>query len=187
MKVKVTCCGKTKIYESKKQALAYFKYTMQFCDTNSNEFEIYERIVEKLQSGNTEVDDIYWENDKEIQKLNQISDNHLKERKLKKMKITQKIPPAVIQAATAMLSPYVPEISTVGLLEAIKSYSIVPEPERKEYVKPYTRQEVCDLLGVSLPTVHRMVNRGVLRRIKVGIRTVRIDPKSVQELLDGKI
>ena len=169
MKVKVTCCGKTKIYESKKQALAYFKYTMQFCDTNSNEFEIYERIVEKLQSGNTEVDDIYWENDKEIQKLNQISDNHLKERKLKKMKITQKIPPAVIQAATAMLSP------------------IVPEPERKEYVKPYTRQEVCDLLGVSLPTVHRMVNRGVLRRIKVGIRTVRIDPKSVQELLDGKI
>ena len=101
------------------------------------------------------------------------------------MKITQKITPAVIQAATAMLSPYVPEISPSGLMEAIRNYSNVPEPERKENLKPYTRTEVCELLGVSLPTLHRMINRGVLRRIKVGIRAVRIDPKSVQEILES--
>ena len=64
------------------------------------------------------------------------------------MKITQKITPAVIQAATAMLSPYVPEISPSGLMEAIRNYSNVPEPERKENLKPYTRTEVCELLAL---------------------------------------
>ena len=102
------------------------------------------------------------------------------------MQITQKITPAVIQAATAMLSPYVPEISPAGLLEALKSYKKDPAPLLHQ--KPYTRQEVADLLGLSIMTINRMMNSGKLRRIKVGQRAVRIDPVSVQNILeDGKI
>lgn len=99
------------------------------------------------------------------------------------MKITQKINPSVIQAAVAMLTPYIPEISPSGLLEALKEYKADPTPPIHQ--KPYTRQEVADLLGLSIMTINRMMNSGTLRRIKVGLRSVRIDPASVQNLLEN--
>lgn len=99
------------------------------------------------------------------------------------MRITQKITPAVIQAATAMLSPYIPEISPSGLLDALKEYKATPIPPAHQ--KPYTRQEVADLLGLSIMTINRMMNSGKLRKIKVGLRAVRIDPASVQNLLEN--
>lgn len=99
------------------------------------------------------------------------------------MEIQSKITPAVIQAATAMLSPYVPEISPTGLVAALRAYNIKDTKTADE--KPYTRQEVANLLGLSVQTINRMLNRGTLKRIHVGERAVRIDRKSVRAILEG--
>ena len=99
------------------------------------------------------------------------------------MEIQSKITPAVIQAATAMLSPYVPEISPTGLVAALRAYNIKDTKTTDE--KPYTRQEVANLLGLSVQTINRMLNRGTLKRIHVGERAVRIDRKSVRAILEG--
>lgn len=101
------------------------------------------------------------------------------------MQIANKITPAVIQAATAMLSPYVPEISPTGLIAALKEYNVKESKAAEE--KPYTRAEVANLLGLSTQTINRMLNRGTLKRIHVGQRAVRIAPKSVRAILEGNI
>lgn len=99
------------------------------------------------------------------------------------MQIANKITPAVIQAATAMLSPYVPEISPTGLIAALKEYNVKESKAAEE--KPYTRAEVANLLGLSTQTINRMLNRGTLKRIHVGLRAVRIAPESVRAILEG--
>ena len=106
-------------------------------------------------------------------------------KELRAMQITNRITPAVIQAATAMLSPYVPEISPQSLIAALRAYKVGESPKARQQEKPYTRKEVADLLGLSVQTVHRMMKAGRLRRIQVGLRAVRIDPASVKLLLDG--
>ena len=106
-------------------------------------------------------------------------------KELRAMQITNRITPAVIQAATAMLSPYVPEISPQSLIAALRAYKIGESPRGRQQEKPYTRKEVADLLGLSVQTVYRMMKTGRLRRIQVGLRAVRIDPASVKLLLDG--
>ena len=105
-------------------------------------------------------------------------------KELRAMQITNRITPAVIQATTAMLSPYVPEISPQSLIAALRAYKIGESLKNKQE-KPYTRKEVADLLGLSVQTVYRMMKTGRLRRIQVGLRAVRIDPASVKVLLDG--
>ena len=100
------------------------------------------------------------------------------------MQIANRITPAVIQAATAMLSPYVPEISPTGLVAALKDYKASDRRPAEE--KPYTRAEVADLLGLSIQTINRMLNRGALKRIRVGERAVRIDRQSVRAILEGQ-
>lgn len=101
------------------------------------------------------------------------------------MQIANRITPAVIQAATAMLSPYVPEISPTGLIAALKEYNSKDTKAAEE--KPYTRAEVANLLGLSIQSINRMLNRGTLKRIHVGQRAVRIAPKSVRAILEGNI
>ncbi len=111
------------------------------------------------------------------------------------MKIEQTITPSVLQAATAMLSPYIPEISSAGLVEALKAYregtdspaAAPAAPPAPRFVKPMTRQEVAALFGCSLQSVSRWLSAGTLRRIRIGKRAVRIDPASVAALLERGI
>ena len=57
MKVKVTCYGKTTVFDSAKKAIKHFKDGMRCCDPYSSEYERYEMIVDRLQSGETTVND----------------------------------------------------------------------------------------------------------------------------------
>jgi len=98
------------------------------------------------------------------------------------MNIANRITPEVIQAATAMLSPYIPEISPSGLIAALRQYK-AEETTKVAEERPYTRDEVARLLSISVQTVNRLMNAGTLRRIHVGLRAVRIDPASVKALL----
>lgn len=87
----------------------------------------------------------------------------------------------VLEGAVALLRSAVPEITPEKLVAALKSYNstLANAPE-----KPYTRQEVCNLLSISIPTLHRMIKAGAVRKIVVSKHSVRIDPASVRELLN---
>lgn len=101
------------------------------------------------------------------------------------MQIRQRITPAILTAATGMLQPFVPDLTPQGLLSALKSHE-AGQPATATADKPLTRKEAAALLSVSLNSVNRyMMNTGLLRRVKIGPRVVRIDPASVRELLNG--
>ena len=103
------------------------------------------------------------------------------------MQIRQRINPAILAAATGMLQPFVPELTPQRLLAALKTQDeglpAIPAAAIPE--KPLNRKEAAALLAVSLNTVNRYMNTGLLRRIKIGPRVVRIDPASVRELLNS--
>lgn len=99
------------------------------------------------------------------------------------MKCTQ-INSQVLAAATGMLQPFFPELNPQKLLAALNSCgnetrAAAPVPE-----KPMTRNQAASLLGVSLNTLNRYMNTGVLRRVKIGPRVVRINPEDVRALLN---
>ncbi len=98
------------------------------------------------------------------------------------MEIRQRITPAVIQAATGLLAPFIPEISPQTLIKALSDYDT---GEKSAFVKPLTRREAAAILGISMPTINRLLNAGTLRRIYITGRAVRVDPDSVKALLSG--
>lgn len=57
MEVKVTCYRQTETYPSARAAIEHFMEGMWSCDPRSSEYRRYELIVERLQEGQTEVDD----------------------------------------------------------------------------------------------------------------------------------
>ncbi len=101
------------------------------------------------------------------------------------MQIRQRITPAVLAAATGMLQSFIPELSPESLVAALKNHE-TGKPSTVIAEKPLTRQEAAALLSVSLNSVTRYMNAGILRRVKMGPRLVRIDPQSVRNLLDEK-
>ncbi len=58
-------------------------------------------------------------------------------KELRAMQITNRITPAVIQAATAMLSPDVPEISPQSLMAALRAYKIGESPKVTRQAEPF--------------------------------------------------
>lgn len=94
---------------------------------------------------------------------------------------------SILEAAVGLLQPYCKNLNSETLKVALQKIS-VPEPSitvRPE--KPYSRKEVADLLQVSMNTINRYMNNGLLKRIYVGPRHVLIDPVSVHTLLAGGV
>ena len=84
-------------------------------------------------------------------------------------------------AVLAILRPRYPQLTGQKLttfLEACES-----GPEQQKPLKPMTRKEVCDYLSISLSSVNRYMKDGRLKPIHIGPRLVRIDPRSVQNLM----
>lgn len=104
------------------------------------------------------------------------------------MEIKNGIPPSILAAATMMLQPYAPDLSPRSLVAALKGYvsggKLAVRENQPE--KPYTRQEVCNLLGITLPTLEKYVQAGYLRKIRLSKHAVRIDAASVWEFLGEK-
>lgn len=106
------------------------------------------------------------------------------------MTISSKIPFEILNAATALLSQYVPGLSANDLLKAIESYNMDSEAtaapkQNARPQKPYTRQEAAELLGVAMPTIDRYMANGTLKRIRYSAHSVRITPESVHSLMEG--
>lgn len=105
------------------------------------------------------------------------------------MKINKSLSTETLNAATAVLSQYVPGLSANDLLKAIESYNMdsevaVPKQNTRPQ-KPYTRQEAAELLGVAMPTIDRYMANGTLKRIRYSAHSVRITPDSVHKLMEG--
>ena len=94
------------------------------------------------------------------------------------------VPEAILDAAVAVLRPYVPELTATELVDALgnRNKTTTASPT---FRKPMTRKQVAELLGVSLATVNRMMRRGVLRARKISLRAVRVDVASVEALLQA--
>ena len=106
------------------------------------------------------------------------------------MTISSKIPFEILNAATALLSQYVPGLSANDLLKAIETYNMDSEAtaapkQNTRPQKPYTRQEAAELLGVAMPTIDRYMANGTLKRIRYSAHSVRITPESVHSLMEG--
>ena len=99
------------------------------------------------------------------------------------------IPEPVIGAAATILRQYVPEITPSFLKAAILQYHYSGDSTEKKGViqRKLTRKECCQILDISMNTLGRYIQAGYLKVIKLGPRLVRVDPESVQNLLDNGI
>lgn len=108
------------------------------------------------------------------------------------MKIKNGISPAILVAATSMLQQYIPDLTPTNLVAALKAFETAPDETAKRMTrqsveKPYTCNEVCELLGVSRSTVGKYLKEGRLRWVRLSPRVTRIDPESVRAALAGAV
>ena len=93
------------------------------------------------------------------------------------------VPSAIASAAVAVLSPYCPGLSPETLIDALKNRNAPPKTPK---AKPMTRRQVAELLQISIASVNRRMKDGTLRAFRVGQRAVRIDPASVEALMQSE-
>lgn len=68
----------------------------------------------------------------------------------------------ILQAAYALLSPHVPQLTPTKLVDALRQF------EKGEPDRMHTQAYASEQLGVSKVTIYRMIMRGDLHGIKVG-------------------
>lgn len=62
-----------------------------------------------------------------------------------------------------------------------------PEPEEAPGPRFYSRQQLKDMLGVSMPTIHALLNNGALRYTKIGSRTLIFADYADEQIKAGKL
>ena len=96
------------------------------------------------------------------------------------------IPAPIATAAVAVLHPYYPGLSPESLIDALKNHNATTKTPKTIKTKPLTRRQVAELLQISIASVNRRMKDGTLRAFKVGKRAVRIDPASVEALMQSE-
>lgn len=100
------------------------------------------------------------------------------------MILSKRLTPEILAAATGILMPYCPELSSPDLVEAIQNHK--SEKNKPQILqKSLTYKEFAELAGLSLPTVHRLAKRKELKTVKIGPRLVRIPSAEVERILTG--
>lgn len=88
------------------------------------------------------------------------------------------IPRCIIDSVFTLLEPYCPHAA----MQMTGKETRAPQTDAKHCM---TRAEAAAMLSVSLNTLNRYVNQGKLRKIVLSPHSVRIDYKSVEELLEN--
>lgn len=105
------------------------------------------------------------------------------------MQKIKQAPLEILNAATAMLSPYFENLTPEVLTKALETYNqdneVTAPKQNPRPQKPYTRQEAAELLGVAIPTIDRYMANGTLKRIRYSAHSVRITQESVHNLMIG--
>lgn len=96
------------------------------------------------------------------------------------------IPSDTLVALMAILSNYIEGLTPGYLVSALRAFEPeIVNGEKTALQKPMTKNEVLHLLGVSMPTLDRLMRSGKIRRINTGMKSVRIDRQSVIDYLKG--
>ena len=97
------------------------------------------------------------------------------------------VPPEIVAAAVTILSPYISGLSPTALLQALETYNpnAVSDKDARPPQKPLTRKEAAKELGVSVQSVDRYLNAGLLTRVKYSARAIRISADSVYNMMKG--
>ena len=94
--------------------------------------------------------------------------------------------PEITSAAATMLSPYFPGLTPAILIGALETYTPNATSDKDARPKkPLTRKEAAKELGVSVQSVDRYLNAGLLTRVKYSARAIRISADSVYNLMKG--
>lgn len=91
------------------------------------------------------------------------------------------------QSQMAVIMPIVePFLNIIAEKVATKLEPIIREPKKVEQ-KLYSREEVCELLHVSKPTLKKLSDNGLLHPIKMGDRRILFDAEQIQQVLDKNV
>ena len=102
------------------------------------------------------------------------------------MTVTISPPPEIVVAAVTMLSPYISGLSPTALLEALETYkSSTTSDKDARPLKPLTRKEAADALGISVQSVDRYLTAGRLTPVRYSARAVRVSAESVYNMMKG--
>ena len=95
-------------------------------------------------------------------------------------------PPELVSAAANLLSPYFSGLTPAILTCALETYNPNATSDKDSRPKkPLTRKEAADALGVSIQSVDRYLNAGLLTRVKYSARAIRISADSVYNMMKG--
>ena len=87
---------------------------------------------------------------------------------------------------TALMPIFEPFLNIIAEKVAEKIIPIIREPKRLEQ-KLYSREEVCDLLRISKPTLKKLSDNGLLQPIKMGDRRILFDAEQIRQVIDNNI
>lgn len=96
------------------------------------------------------------------------------------MQLVKNYSPDVLKAGVNLLQMVCPELTPSTLVEALKAFGTGQKSKAKETI---TIQEASEILGVCRMTVHRYIKQGLLPKIKISAKTVRIPLDAIQKLL----
>lgn len=102
------------------------------------------------------------------------------------MKISKNTPPEIASAAATMLSPYFSGLTPAILTSALETYKPNATSDKDARpLKPLTRKEAAEMLGISVQSLDRYVSSGRLTRVTYSPRAIRISAESVYNLMKG--
>ncbi len=99
------------------------------------------------------------------------------------MQVSSQISPQIIAGAVGLLQPYIPELSTQNLIEALKNIGEASGGKRATSGEFLTIRQAAAFLQVSKPTLYRLVRDGKLTITKASRRASRIPAESVRAFL----
>ena len=100
------------------------------------------------------------------------------------MQINKNVSKETLTAMVAFCKTIAPEVTEENFIQALINFSPAgsTKPKTPEVV---SINEAKELLGVSRPTLNRYLKDGLLPKIKIGLKTVRIPRSAINELLSA--
>jgi hypothetical protein len=97
------------------------------------------------------------------------------------------VPAEIVTAAAAMLSTCIPGLTPATLQTALEKLNTTNATSDKDLrpLKPLTRKEAAEMLGVSVSSMDRYLRKGLLTPVRYSARAIRISAESVYNLMKG--
>jgi len=100
------------------------------------------------------------------------------------MQISKQIKPEIIAGAVGLLQPFVSELSTRNLVEALQAHGNHGVTGKKcpEFL---TIQQAAEALQISKPTLYRLIKENKLPLLKASKRLSRIPAEAISDYLNA--